>query len=233
LRAQTSFGTELDLGSNDQTYWMWVKRSDEPAVYWGKHEEFYESAARGLLPVPPDWLVEALGVVELDPTGNHEGPFRKQPGQIEVRTRVSTPNGGLTKVTVLDDARGWVVEQHVYDSAGQHLASALAAGFQFDPASGVSLPRLVEIRIPPASMQFTLQTPQHLVNQPLAGDPGQLWTMPQISGVPLVDLGQPGRMGANPSGTTMAGRPTRYATRPARPAADPAIRRLPPFDRLR
>lgn len=232
LRAQTSFGTELDLGSNEQTYWMWVKRSDEPAVYWGRHEEFYQSSAREMVPVPPDWLIEALGVVELDPTGQHEGPFRHRPGQLEVRTQVPTANGNLTKITVLDDARGWVVEQHVFDASGQPLASALAAGFQFDQTSGVSLPRLVEIRLPPAGLQFTLQTERHQINQ-LVGDPEQLWTMPQISGVPLVDLSSPSRLGARSVNPAMATRSSRYAQRPLRNAGDPAIRRLPPFDRLR
>ena len=81
LRAETGItGPELDLGSNDEVYWMWVKRADRPAVYWGRHDQFYQSAARDLLPVPPDWLIEALGVVQLDPTGQHEGPFQNRPG---------------------------------------------------------------------------------------------------------------------------------------------------------
>ena len=142
--------------------------------------------------MPPDWLIEALGVVELDPTGQHEGPFHNRPGQIEVRSRIPTPNGTLTKVTVLDDARGWVVEQHLYDPAQQPLASAFAAGFQFDPVTGVSLPRVVQVRLPPIQMNFTLETAQHQINQ-LAGDPAQLWALPQINGFPLVNLGGPGR----------------------------------------
>src|SRR5690606_1174691 len=73
LRAHTALtGPELDWGSNDTAYWIWVKQSDAPGIYTGRHENFYESAARQILPVPPSWLIEALGVVELDPTGQHE-----------------------------------------------------------------------------------------------------------------------------------------------------------------
>ena len=51
------------------------------------------SAARDLLPVPPDWLIEALGVIQLDPTGQHDGPFQNRPGQLEIRSQVKTPVG--------------------------------------------------------------------------------------------------------------------------------------------
>jgi hypothetical protein len=232
LRAHTLLtGPELDLGSNDDSYWIWIKQSDAPGIYWGRHDEFYQSAARELLPVPPSWLIEALGVVELDPTGQHEGPFRNRPSQLEIRSQVPSPGGTLTKVTVVDDARGWVVEQHVYDASRQLLASALAAGFQFDPVTGASLPRVVQVRLPSTGMNFTLETQQHQINQ-LLGDPAQLWSVPQISGVPLVDLNNPGPLGFQ-RGRTVAQRPDRWGYRSATAPRDAAIRRLPPFDRMR
>ncbi len=232
LRAETAFGPELDLGSNDEIFWMWVKRTDRPAVYWGRHDQFYQSAAREILPVPPDWLIEALGIVQLDPTGQHEGPVQSRPGQLEVRTYVRTPAGPLTKVTVIDDTRGWILEQHLYDAANQPVASAFATGFQYVPHLGVSLPRQVQIQLPAAELSFTLKTEQHLLNQ-LAGDPAQLWTMPQISGFQYVNLAAPGVVPAASVEQPLAVEPvTRYERRYA-DQRNSAIRRLPPFDRLR
>jgi hypothetical protein len=233
LRAQTRItGPEVDLGSNDEIYWMWVRHSQEPAVYWGRHEEFYQSAAREILPVPPDWLIEALGVVELDPTGQHEGPFRNRPGQLELRSTLPAPGSELLKITVLDDTRGWVVEQHLYDRAQRPLASALASSFQHDPTTGVSLPRHVEIRLPAAQLHFTLQTDRHLVNQ-LEGDPTQLWTLPQMTGFPLVNLGRPPATSGLAPPSMMARRTERVARAAPSPTHDAAPRRLPPFDRLK
>jgi hypothetical protein len=234
LRAELSSmtGPELDLGSNDEQYWIWARRSPEPAIYWGRHDEFYQSSAREILPVAPGWFVEALGVVELDPTGRHEGPFRQRPGQLEIRTLLATAEGGMTKITVVDDARGWVIEQHLLDASGRPLASSQAAAFQFDPVSGVSLPRLVEIRLPPAQMTMTLETESHQINR-LVGDPNQLWTIPTMRGVPLVDLNPSPRTGQLDPRVPDAARPTRVADRSLIPSRDPAIRRLPPFDRLR
>lgn len=234
LRAETRIrGAELDLGSNDSVYWMWVRMND--AVYWGEHAAFHRSTARNILPVSPDWLIEALGIVELDPTGDHEGPFPNRPGQLEIRTRIPTAQGVLTKITVVDDARGWVLEQQLYDQNQQLLAAALASGFQFDPVVGVSLPRTVEVRVPAANLNFTLQTEQHRINQ-LTGDPGQLWTLPDVSGVPRVNLDG----GTNPAPMARQTQPYsesspthRTAARYRSHAEDAAIRRLPPFHNLR
>ncbi|MDG2382186.1 MAG: hypothetical protein P8N76_10980 [Pirellulaceae bacterium] len=229
LRAETRLaGPELDLGSNDEAYWMWVKRSDERAVYWGRHEQFYQSATKEIVPVPPNWLIEALGVVEIDPTGEHEGPFPARPGHLQIRSRIHTPSGELTKITVVDASRGWVVEQHLFDTANQPLASALASGFQYDASNSVSLPRNVEIRLPPADLVFTLKTERHLINQ-VVGDDRQLWAMPQIDGYPYVDLGNPNALQPNQAQAGVMPNPYSSQSIPR----NAAIRRLPPFDRLR
>lgn len=228
LRAETRLtGPELDLGSNDEIYWMWVKQNDEKAVYWGRHDQFYQSAARNILPVPPNWLIEALGVVEMDPTGEHEGPYQARPGYLQIRSRIRTPSGDLLKITLIDDSRGWIVEQHLYDTSNQPLASAFASGFQYDPNSGASLPRQVEIRLPPADLAFTLKTEQHLINQ-IMGDDSQLWTMPRIDGYPYVDLANPN---ATPAQARASVSPNPYYSQSI--PRNAAIRRLPPFDRLR
>ena len=231
LTAETTFtGRELDLGSNDDTYWIWVRRDPSRALYFGQHDRFYESGIRDILPVPPTWLTEALGVVRLDPRDQHEGPFRSRPGQIELRSRIVTPSGELTKITVVDDQYGWVVEQQLYDtSAGdQLLAAATASDFYYDHAAGVSLPRTVDVRLPPADIQFTLRTRSHVINQ-IYADPQYLWTMPRPNGSKLIDV------------STLSSPAPRYAPPRDRATADlrwnsnrrpiyrQAIRRLPPF----
>ena len=66
---------------------------------------------------------------------------------------------------MLDETRGWIIEQHLLDAANRQLASARATGFQYDQMLGVSLPRQVQIRLPTAQLNFTLQTDQHMINQ--------------------------------------------------------------------
>ncbi len=61
------FGPEVDLGSNDQFFWFWVKRSQPPALYFCRHDQFPTSRARQMIPIDPDWLIDALGTLEIDP----------------------------------------------------------------------------------------------------------------------------------------------------------------------
>jgi hypothetical protein len=190
LRAGTGLtGNELDLGSNDELCWMWARRTEPAAVYYARHEPYGRTAVAELMPVPPHWLMEALGLVELDPHASYAGPFARGSGRVEVRTSVPTPAGLLTKVLVIDDQRGYVLQQHVYDAGGQLLASALSSQYAFHSAHQVSLPHQIDIQLPPAQLAFTLQVNGYSINQ-LNADPGQLWSMPQVSGYPYVDVTQ-------------------------------------------
>lgn len=180
-------GTELDLGSNEDVFWMWAKRSEPPVTYFARHAEYDAGAAREILPLPPQWIIEALGLVEIRPDGNWKGPRPLGDGRVEIRGVAMTPSGPLTKVFVVDDQRGIILEQHVYDHSGQLLATAIASQHQFDSQNQVTLPRQVAIQLPPAQLAFTLEADGYQIND-AAGSSMATWTMPQIPGSQLVPL---------------------------------------------
>lgn len=184
-------GSELDLGSNDELLWFWVKRNVPAALYYSRHDQFAHSAARQMLPVDPTWIGDALGLVELNPDAFYEGPFPRNDGSLELRSPISTPTGPMTRVVVVNPTHAWVVEQHLYDNAngvagGPPVASAIAEDFRYDPATQVSLPRRVTVRVPTADLALTIDVGEVAVNAPLATT---LWSMPVMEGVPRVDLG--------------------------------------------
>ena len=188
-------GTELDLGSNDEFFWMWAKRNQPPAVYYARHQDVANGASQNILPIPPSWLIEALGLVQLDPNGAWEGPYQRGQGRLEIRTRVKQPAGEWIKVYVVDDQRGLILEQHVYDGAGQLLATALASAHAFNAANQVTLPRKIDIQLPPAQMSFSLEVDGYTINA-TDGDSPQLWELPQIEGTPMVPLASHSGAGA-------------------------------------
>ncbi len=194
LRAKSLMGAELDLGSNDELFWMWAKRSEPPATYYARHSELDQGLARNILPMPPHWLIESLGLVEIDPQ-LWDGPYPRGAGRIEIRGRIISPSGNLTKVLVLDDQRGWILEHQVYDATGQLLATALATHQEYDPVHQVTLPLRVDIQLPPAQLAFALEVDGFQINR-LDGDPLQLWSMPRIPGSQLVPVA-----GLNPAAT--------------------------------
>lgn len=189
LRAGTTFtGGEVDLGSNEELYWMWSKRNDPPGVYFARHAQHAGSAAAQMLPIEPAWLSDALGLVQLDPNVAYVGPTPRADGSLELRSQSQGPTGLIERVVVVDPTYAWVKEQHVYDGVGSLLASAVAEDFRYDPVAQVSLPRRVTINIPRADVSLAIDTGSPAVNVPL-GDPQQLWALPQVAGTPQIDLG--------------------------------------------
>ncbi|MEC7564078.1 MAG: hypothetical protein VX738_00205 [Planctomycetota bacterium] len=182
--------TEVDLGSNAERAWLWIREQPEPAVYYVRHDQLASTAAKYYLPIDINWLTEAMGLIYLDPAAQHEGPFALEQGKYEIRTRITSPMGPLNRRLIVDDRFGWVLEQHLTLDNGKSLASVTAGKHSFYPRHGVSLPHRIHIQLFPGQQnQLTLQIdiPRYQINQN-TGDASQLWTMPQYDGFPQIDL---------------------------------------------
>ena len=188
LQAGTGLtGNELDVGSNDEYFWFWARRADQPAVYYARHEQAFDPRVQQVMPIAPHWLMEALGLVWLDPNRAYDGPYLRGANQLELRYAESTPNGPVTKLLVIDSQRGQINQLAVYDSANQLIAAATASDFQYDPVMQAWLPRQVDVHLPASQMSLTLSVDSYQVNQ-LSAEPTQLWAMPNIPGSPPVNL---------------------------------------------
>ena len=202
-------GAEIDLGSNDELLWMWVRRAPQPAIYYARHEQFHLSPATQMLPIDPAWLTEALGVAYLDPLAQHEGPFQTGDRRLEIRSRVFSPQGEMSRMTLVDDKYGFVVEQRVHDPAGRLIAVARASEHRHYPEVRVTLPHRVQVTLPPAQMAITFEVPRYTINQ-LSGDPVNIFAMPQMNGYPLIDLADPRLLA--PTGQSHPAAPAYYST---------------------
>jgi hypothetical protein len=189
MRAGTSFGSELDMGSNDELFWFWVKRSPSPGVYYCRHDQYAASPARQMTPFEPRWLIEALGIVQFD-TGlpNHLTVLPND--RLEIATIRNTPEGPTVKVTILDGAQGWVLEQRLYDSRRQLIAKSTASGHRQDPLSGLVMPTVVQIESPAARLSLRIDLGNVEINR-LSGDRAAMWSMPNIPDTPVIDMGNP------------------------------------------
>jgi hypothetical protein len=185
------FGPQLDVGSNDELLWFWVAQAQPPALFFCRHEQFAASAARQIMPVEPEWLIEAFGIVTFDRSKPLDGPSPVGNGRVEIRDRRGEGAQETTRVTIIDDSYGVVLEQHVYDARGVLLASALLSKHVRDPASGAKLPRHIKIQWPPARFEMSIDLADLQVNQ-LPAEPSELVAKPTYSGYNDVDLAQPG-----------------------------------------
>jgi hypothetical protein len=192
-------GRELDLGSNDQIFWFWLRRNQPPALFYCGHDRFATCPARRMIPIEPDFLIEALGTAELDPGLAYQGPTPLPGDRLEIRAIRNTPSGAVTKITIIDAARAWVLEQHVYDARGQLQASSIADGHRRDPLTNLVMPTAVRINVPPAQFSLRVDLGNVQINR-LAGDPAVLWAMPNYPGYPAVDLCDPNLHWQQPGG---------------------------------
>jgi len=180
-------GPEVDRGSNDAVFWFWIRRNEPPALYYCRHDEFVTSPIRRQLAIDPYWLIDAFGITGLDPAHAHSNPTAVPGGRYEIHTRLETPQGPATKVTVIDGVRAWILEQRIYDAQGGLLASATTSGFRRDPLSGAFFPTRIEVRSPPHQFAMRLDLTSVTVNRSL-GDPERLWAVPHYQGWPVVNL---------------------------------------------
>ena len=191
LQAQTSLtGPELDIGSNDDLFWLWLRQHQPPITAFCRHEQYAQSKARQLLPIRADWMPELLGLVNFRPEDTHDGPYPQADGRIEIRSRIDSGDGELVKSTILDGTTGLVAEQHLFTPAGERLASVRTSRYRVDPPSGVALPHLVEVSWPASGVDFKLELSAITVNG-ASPDPTQLWQMPAYPGYEPVDLADP------------------------------------------
>lgn len=196
LKGEVMMSSVIDMGSNDEHFWFWAKPNTPPTVYFCRHDRYAGSSARQMLPIDPMFLIEAFGIGTIDPGGPHSGPYRRQDGRLEIRSVFDTAEGRVTKRTIIDPRQAWILEQHLFDSTGKLIVSSVTDDYRQDPLSGLWIAKQVKINSPSTQFSMQLNLGDVRINQ-LPGNPAELWTMPQISGAQIVDLGCP--TGVDPS----------------------------------
>ena len=74
----TGVGKVADIGSNDQEFWFWVKDNKDKAIYVCDYKDV--NASQLAVTYQPDWIIEAMGLREIDPTRgrDHRRQARRQ-----------------------------------------------------------------------------------------------------------------------------------------------------------
>lgn len=207
FRAGTSLlGPELDMGSNPLLFWFWAARAPEPDVYYARHDAFQSSRARQMLPIEPTWLIDALGVVEIDPATVLEGPTTAGKDRVQLKTTLTAAAGQFTRLVQLDAKHGWVLEQHLFDPRGQLVASARSSQHHYYHLDGVSLPKRIEVEVPQGQMRFQLDVAEWQINVPPV-EGNSLFELPrtQLASYRFVDMADPSFV--PPGGTLPVGAP--------------------------
>jgi len=192
LRIQGSLSSltsqEFDFGSNDDLFWLWTRKG-EGVMWYCRHDQYPICPVRSTIPIDPDWLLEALGIVEFKPTDQHHGPTRLSDGNWEIYSYCQTPSGQFIKRTVLDSKKGWVIRQELYTPQNEMIALAEATDVRFDRGTDIYYVKRVEVRCQGMEGKMTIDLGTPTFNAPSLVP--TMFVMPPYEGYRAVDLCDP------------------------------------------
>jgi hypothetical protein len=193
MQARALGNTEVDIGSNSEEFWYWIRRAPQPYVFHCSYADFRAGKARMPFPFQPEWIVEALGVAELNPNVQYQ--VREGRNNYELVERSLSPQGQpVQKVTVFSRAPAQnkmpqILAHVLQDGNGKEICSAHVVDVQTDQVTGAVLPRMVKMRWPQEKMELTLRLNQLRVNSPIdEARAADLFTRRRLSSMPGYDL---------------------------------------------
>ncbi len=194
LKASVAGISALDLGSNDDRFWIWTQVAlpgQPPTLMYARHIEFETSPIRRQIPLDPAWLIDGLGFAEFRSNDNHQGPYpRPNDALVEIQTFRKTATGQNIRVCVIDPRTGLIHQQAFYDQRGNIIAHLNASQHEYIEDKQVSLPKRLELFVYDDQGQktkLTVTAGEYSINS-IYGDPGRLWSMPNPTGINQIDL---------------------------------------------
>ncbi|MCG8649858.1 MAG: hypothetical protein MI861_08495 [Pirellulales bacterium] len=182
-------GAGVDMGSNEEVFWFEVPERLGKTLYYARHDLYQQQLHRAVLPVAPTWLMDALGLVRIDPATVVGSPVRRADGQWEVRNTLTMPDGVYQRVCFVQPQAGYVTRQYLYAPNGALIAQSNATNHVYYEEAGCALPHQVDLTLTPAGgtpLSMRISVGAYAVNQLLSGDPN-LFVMPQTASK-FVDL---------------------------------------------
>lgn len=204
-----AMGAKVDLGSNDQQFWVYFDAPTvKPMFVFASHSDFDAGKAKlpGGIPFEPDWVMQALGMTTLPPNNQYTAPEPDQKARTyTLRWPTTMPNGtSVIKEIVFDgDAATGTkpqVKRHVIrDTKNKVICSAeikqakTVSLSTTDPRTGlpqsVQHPTLMVLRWDEQKFEMELELKTGKVNDPPTDEAARrLFTRPNIAGTTPIDL---------------------------------------------
>lgn len=183
----------VDVGSNSDKFWVWSKAStpgQTPAIFFARHEDFRNRLAQMPLPLEPQWIIDATGLVEFGPDEVHQGPFPVSDGKLNLISIRQTPSGPMTRVSLIDAKSAKIYQQAIYDASNRLIAYTNSSSYQYYPDQQVSLPQWIELHVfapDGQEIKLVVEAGEYRINA-LHGDPDKMWTMPTPAGISAINL---------------------------------------------
>jgi hypothetical protein len=204
-------GEELDVGSNNDEFWIWQKEMNPPYLLTAHHEDMPLAMQVFRVPFQPDWIMEVFGVIPIEAD---QYRLQRDPRlqHVELIADTQTPGGQqVRKVVKVDSRRGWVSEYRLETPEGKLIASAHLEDYEATPQTKLLIPKTIRIQWPDQDLTLTARLGDVVINPPEL--PAMAWQVPEKQGFKQLDMGAYARsLSANPNAIQHAGFDSPQAT---------------------
>ena len=201
LTAQALGADEVDIGSNSEEFWFWIKRSPQPYVFHCSYADYPSVAKRGAMPFPfqPEWVAETLGMATLDPKAKYSVGDTTRTYDLVQRTQ-SAKGDEVVKVIAFNkhpkaggsQVAGYFLYQPTANKKYDLLCSAVIDDAQVVSLGGgktAVLPSKVRLNCPKENMELTVELGKVQANVPFDQDrTSVLFTRRTLSNLKSYDL---------------------------------------------
>jgi len=161
MQAKMFGNEEVDLGSNKQEFWYWIKRADPPWQVFCSYQACEEGRAKQMpFPFQPDWVIEAMGMGKYGPAERYERVVEKETVKLIEKTK--SPQGVAVRKIIVFNLRPASGDQPqitdyllVDDATGKLICSAKIKRRQI-VANRAEIPRDMELSWPDQKMKLGL-----------------------------------------------------------------------------
>lgn len=190
----------VDIGSNDDEFWMTIRAGLTKEMYYARHAEFDAQPNRPVLPVSPVWLIQAMGVCDIDLNKLVADPVTRADGMVELTTLEPSPIGNFTRSLVVDPKYGYSRQVFLKDPTGRLVANATQSKHEYYSSIQSCLPHQVKVQLIPAGsepLELEISIASYVVNS-LAADNMTQFQLPSTNGYTVKNLGQTGPLAITP-----------------------------------
>ena len=187
----------VDIGSNNDQFWFWVKDGEAPLYYCSYND--YQKGVKLPLPFQPEWVVQALGMAKYDPTKQYKVEARRD--TYELTEDITVQGQPYRKITVFaaqrpSDATYPVVRGHIIqDQAGKTICQATIRRMRtasYKTTEGeevISYPSDILLEWPAEQMSMKMVIGKASVNQKITNEEAsRYFTLPNWPNIKTIDL---------------------------------------------
>jgi hypothetical protein len=191
MKARFINNEEVDLGSNKDEFWYWIKRADPPAQVFCSYQALEEGRVKQMpFPFQPDWVLEAMGMGKYGPADKYTlDTSDKETLRLVEKTK--SPQGVPVRKIIVFNRRKAERDQPqvtdyllVDDASGKLICSAKIKRRQVITGRG-EIPKEMELNWPEAKVKLGLTIDRAQVAKEI---PPGVFVRTPLRDVPSYDL---------------------------------------------